>query len=77
MTRGVYAPNAMTLFNAAVNGFENFTAASTSSNPVDLSEVTDILLTVTIPAGALTGTTPTSRCNSTASTQPGTRSRQW
>ena len=26
MSRGVYAPNAETLFNSAVNGFEDFTA---------------------------------------------------
>lgn len=59
MARGVYAPNAVTLFNSAVNGFEDFTATSTTSNPVDLSESTDVLLTVTVPPGALTGTTPT------------------
>jgi len=59
MTRGVYAPNAVTLFNSAVNGFEDFTVTSTTSNPVDLSESTDVLLTVTVPPGALTGATPT------------------
>jgi hypothetical protein len=59
MTRGVYAPNAVTLFNSAVNGFEDFTGASTTSNPVDLSASTDVLLTVTVPPGALTGTAPT------------------
>lgn len=59
MARGVYAPNAVTLFNSVVNGFEDFTAASTTSIPVDLSESTDVLLTVTVPPGALTGTTPT------------------
>ena len=58
MTRAVYAPNAETLFNSAVNGFEDFTAASTTSNPVDLNSTTDVLLTVTVPPGALTGTAP-------------------
>jgi hypothetical protein len=59
MTRAVYAPNAVTLFNSAVNGFQDFTATSTTSNPVDLSETTDVLLTVTVATGALTGTAPT------------------
>ena len=43
----------------AVNGFEDFTAVSTTSNPVNLSETTDVLLAVTVPPGALTGTAPT------------------
>lgn len=58
MSNPVYAPNAVTLFNSAVNGFEDFVAGSVSSGPVDLSASTDVLLTATVPAGALSGTTP-------------------
>jgi len=55
----VYAPNATTLFNTAVNGFEDFAAGSVSSGLVDLSASTDVLLAVTVPPGALSGTNPT------------------
>jgi hypothetical protein len=55
----VYAPNAVTLFNSAVNAFENFSAGSVSSNRIDLSGSTDVLLAVTVPASALSGTNPT------------------
>ena len=58
MSNPVYAPNAATLFNSAVNGFEDFATASVSSGPVDLSASTDVLLAVTVPAGALSGTNP-------------------
>jgi hypothetical protein len=54
----VYAPNAVTLFNSAVNGFADFAAGSVSSGLVDLSASTDVLLAVTVPPGALAGTNP-------------------
>ena len=59
MSNPVYAPNATTLFNTAVNGFEDFAAGSVSSGLVDLSASTDVLLAVTVPPGALSGTNPT------------------
>lgn len=58
MSNPVYAPNATTLFNSAVNGFEDFAAGTVSSGLVDLSASTDVLLAVTVPAGALSGTGP-------------------
>lgn len=58
MSSPVYAPNATTLFNSAVNGFEDFAAGSATSGLVDLSANTDVLLAVTVPAGALSGTNP-------------------
>ncbi|MBS2539475.1 hypothetical protein KGQ20_42700 [Catenulispora sp. NF23] len=58
MSNPVYAPNATTLFNSAVNGFEGFAAGSVASGRVDLSASTDVLLAVTVPAGALSGTNP-------------------
>ncbi|WP_194923193.1 hypothetical protein [Catenulispora pinisilvae] len=58
MSNPVYAPNAVTLFNSAVNGFEDFVAGVVSSGPVDLSASTDVLLAVTVPPGALSGTNP-------------------
>ncbi|GAA2018975.1 hypothetical protein GCM10009839_14080 [Catenulispora yoronensis] len=58
MSNPVYAPNAVTLFNSAVNGFENFAVGSVSSGPVDLSASTDVLLAVTVLPGALAGTAP-------------------
>lgn len=54
----VYAPNAVTLFNSAVNGFADFAAGSVSSGLVDLSASTDVLLAVTVPPGTMTGTNP-------------------
>ena len=58
MSNPVYAPNAVTLFNSAVNGFADFGAGSVSSGLVDLSASTDVLLAVTVPPGALSGTNP-------------------
>ncbi|MBS2548397.1 hypothetical protein KGQ19_16140 [Catenulispora sp. NL8] len=58
MSSPVYAPNAVTLFNSSVNGFEDFGAGPVSSGLVDLSASTDVLLAVTVPAGALSGTGP-------------------
>lgn len=58
MSSAVYAPNATCLFNSTVNGFEDFAVASTPSNPIDLTATTDVLLAVTVPPGALTGTNP-------------------
>lgn len=58
MSNPVYAPNAVTLFNSAVNGFADFAAGSVSSGLVDLSASTDVLLAVTVPPGALAGTNP-------------------
>ena len=58
MSNPVYAPNAVTLFNSAVNGFADFAAGTVSSGPVDLSASTDVLLAVTVPAGVLSGTNP-------------------
>ena len=58
MSNPVYAPNATTLFNSAVNGFEDFAAGSVTSGPIDLSGSTDVLLAVTVSAGALSGTSP-------------------
>lgn len=52
------ALNALTLFNSAVSGFQNFITGTASAPPIDLSATADVLLTVTVPAGALTGTTP-------------------
>src|SRR2546423_14411259 len=54
----VYAPNATTVFTSAVNGFDDFSAPSTTSNPVDLSAATDVPLAVTVPPETLTGTNP-------------------
>jgi hypothetical protein len=59
MSNPVYAPNAVTLFNSAVNGYADFAAGSVSSGLVDLSASTDVLLAVTVPPGALSGTNPT------------------
>jgi len=58
MSNPVYAPNAGCLFNSVVNGFTDFTAGPLASGPVDLSASTDVLLAVTVPAGALSGTNP-------------------
>ena len=58
MSNPVYAPNAVTLFNSAINGFADFAAGSVSSGLVDLSASTDVLLVVTVPPGAMTGTNP-------------------
>lgn len=58
MSNPVYAPNATTLFNSAVNGFADFVAGSVSSHLVDLSASTDVLLAVTVPPGAMTGVNP-------------------
>lgn len=59
MSSPVYAPNAVTLFNSVVNGFEDFATGSVTSAPVDLSASTDVLLAVTVPTGALSGTNST------------------
>lgn len=58
MSNPVYAPNATTLFNTAVNGFEDFATGSVTSGLVDLSASTDVLLAVNVPPGAMTGTNP-------------------
>jgi hypothetical protein len=56
VSTGSYSPLPLTLLDGPVNGFQSFTSASTSSSPIDLTQVQDVVLSVTAAEGAISST---------------------